>query len=306
MKAEILKILEMQAEGKLTREQAAELLAVLADGAREKNEQDARTGSAPSAGGCSGAGSTGGGAFRDFVDKVTEMGTKVGHSASIWGGEIMNTVHRDEGGNSVTLSKLDAPPLGENGVFRGNVLSLSKVARLTLNRSELANNIVTASKFSRVELTESKFTQCDISGSSLTELTLVNSVIRAVVFAGVKCARLRLEGNSALDGCTVQATSMKGLTGTEGTTLRGVTIAGCMLADVTMRQTTLEQVRLSDCKADGLMLEECAWRNCQLIACKMRGTKIRGVTLEGRVLRNLDLSGKTIEGDEAFAREVGL
>ncbi len=52
MKAAILKILEMQEEGKITKEQAAELLAVLADQAREKNgaAKGVDTQSAPSEG----------------------------------------------------------------------------------------------------------------------------------------------------------------------------------------------------------------------------------------------------------------
>ena len=117
MKDQILKILQMQEEGKLTRNQAAEILAVLADGAREKNEQSPPRGvPRPEGEGCCGAsGAGGGGAFKDFGDKVSVMGTKGGHSAPVWGGELMNTVLRDEGGNSVTLSKMEVPTTGEGG-----------------------------------------------------------------------------------------------------------------------------------------------------------------------------------------------
>jgi hypothetical protein len=48
MKAEILKILEMQNDGKLTKDQAAELLAILADQAREKYDGATGTQGAPS------------------------------------------------------------------------------------------------------------------------------------------------------------------------------------------------------------------------------------------------------------------
>ena len=96
---------------------------------------------------CGASGAGGGGAFKDFVDKVTEMGTKVGHSATVWGGELMNTVHRDEGGNSVTLSKMEVPTTGEGGAMRGNVLSLSKMGR-NADAGRVANNVLTASKFS--------------------------------------------------------------------------------------------------------------------------------------------------------------
>ena len=236
------------------------------------------------------------GAFKDFVDKVTEMGTKVGHSATVWGGELMNTVHRDEGGNSVTLSKMEVPTTGEGGAMRGNVLSLSKMGRVTLTRGELANNVLTASKFSRVEVTDGKFVQCDVSGSSLTEIAVVGSVVRAVVFAGVKCSRLRLEGNSALDGCTIQASSVKGMT-LAGTTVRGLAVTGCALADVALKQTTVTGGKWNDCRADGLVLENCEFENCQWVGCKLRGTRIVGVKLSGRVMRNLDLSGNTNEGE---------
>ncbi|MGN6371052.1 MAG: pentapeptide repeat-containing protein [Phycisphaerae bacterium] len=312
MKDHILKILEMQEEGKLTREQAAELLAALADGAREKKEQY-NTGAPRPEGeggvcGC-GGGAAGGapGAFKEFVEKVTEVGASVGRSATVWGGEVMNAVHREEGGNSVTLSKMEAPTVGgggEGSVFTGNVLSMSKMGRVELTRGELARNVFTASKFSRVEITDGKFVQSDVNGSALTEIAVTGSVVRAVVFTGVKCARWRLEGNSALDGCTVQASSLKGIT-FGGGSLRGVVMTGCSISDLTVKQTTVSGGKWSDCKVDGLLLENCELENCQFVGCVMRGTRIVGVKASGRVVRNLDLSGKVIEGEEGFLREVG-
>ena len=144
MKAEILEILRMQEQGKLTREQAAELLAALADQAREKG---ARRGTAGGGGGTQGTPSEGGpgpqgggahspnggrgrgqsspasAAIHEIVDAAIGMGVTVGRAATVWGGELVNMVHRDDGANSVTLSKVD-PPGGAGFVFRSNSSSI--------------------------------------------------------------------------------------------------------------------------------------------------------------------------------------
>src|SRR5438477_11208641 len=118
MKAAILKILQLQEEGKLTKEQAAELLTVLADQARERDgaASGSHTQSAPSEGapgprgdsGCGPGGGGGGGfnptaALHDMVDAAIGVGATVGRAATVLGGELANMVHRSDAGNSVTL-----------------------------------------------------------------------------------------------------------------------------------------------------------------------------------------------------------
>src|SRR3954471_3332920 len=151
MKAQILKILQMQEEGKLSKDQAAELLAMLADQAREKDDaapfapfpggtagdttgaatSSGATGPRGDGGGDKGTGnpcgSGGGGfngasaaaAFHSLVDTAVGVGATVGRAATVWGGELASMVHRDEGGNSVTLSKVEMPR-GDGYTFRGN------------------------------------------------------------------------------------------------------------------------------------------------------------------------------------------
>src|SRR6185295_16057159 len=105
MKAEILQILEMQSEGKLTKDQAAELLAVLADQAREKDGA-ASTHAAPfrEAPGPRGdsntpprstktPGGTASAVIHDLVDSAMGMGATVGRVATNWGNDFINMVH---------------------------------------------------------------------------------------------------------------------------------------------------------------------------------------------------------------------
>ena len=253
MKSQILKILQMQEQGKLTQDQAAELLAVLADQAREKGvplegggvagggeeerprrERGRGTSVAgrsagpagpppprptsPSTGNCAGGfGSTAAAAIHELVDTAIGVGTTVGRAASMWGGEFLNMVHRDEGGNSVTLSKVDGPQ-GEAYSFRGNTVNVSKIVHLHLQQAEFSGNCLNASKVAHVEITPAFFAvQCERQCAHARDHrrkwrripggtpeageagTVQVAGIRNVTFNATKFTRVTLGGNSSFE-----------------------------------------------------------------------------------------------------------
>ena len=175
MKAEILQILQMQKDGKLTQDQAAELLAMLADPAREKDRSTERQGAqgpqaaAREAGG--GMSSAAAATLHSLVDTAVSVGATVGRAATVWGGELVGMVHREESGNTLTLSKVE-PPAGDGYTFKSNAFNVSKVSRLTLNGSEFANNTVNASDLSHVTLTRGRLSQCNFASSSVSRVTV--------------------------------------------------------------------------------------------------------------------------------------
>jgi uncharacterized protein YjbI with pentapeptide repeats len=344
MKDEILTILRMHAEGKLTEAQAAELLAVLADsGSGEK--------ATPGSGGPGAPGPRGPAAtFNRLVNTVAGVGTHVGQAAEVWSSQVLNLIHRGDGGNSITLSKVELPA-GEAPVFERNVINVSTLTKLELRRSAMSNNSINASKLTRITITDGKFSQCELSGSSFDEVTIDGGGIRGASFIGSKCQRLSMAGGSTLDGCTVQSSSMRDWKMTSGAELReswltgssssGVTLEQSVLKglkiehssvnELAVRESKLDKVVISGCKVsattisgctwtnmtlrremarsgslDGTTFEKCEWTDCEFVGCDFRGATVRNVSLSGTVLRGIDFSGKSIDGVEAFREAAGL
>ena len=304
MKAEILKILQLQEEGKLTRDQAAELLAILADQAREKTGETAPppkvpsegTGGAPGPRGGSDSGSfaaSSSAAIHGLVDTAIGVGSTIGRVASVFGGEVVNMVHRDEGGNSVTLSKVDAPA-GEAYAFNANTINVSKISNLTLHQAEVTGNTVNASKIAHLDITRGRFTQCNVSGSSLSNVTIAGPLpsetaalttpggegvptagIRGVTFNASKFSRIHLLGASALEVSTIQAAAVK---------------------DWTLTGSTLRESKMNDANVAGLALEQSAVTGLMIERAHVQGLKATGATLEQVTLSGLRVSDLKITG----------
>jgi uncharacterized protein YjbI with pentapeptide repeats len=310
MKAEILKILQLQEEGKLTQEQAAELLAILADQAREKATETAPPGSPsdspnmPSPGQGGAPGPRGGSKDKSFaassaaaihglVDTAIGVGATIGRAASVFGGEVANMVHRDQGGNSVTLSKVDAPA-GENYSFRGNTINVSKISHIVLHEAQVNGNTFNASKVAHLDITRGRFSQCNVSGSSVSNVSItgpetaalapaapsiaggeapagvppvlaLTAGLRSVTFNASKFSRVHVEGASVLETSTLQAAAVK---------------------DWSLKASALRDSKINDAHVAGLALEQAEVRGLVIERCHIQGLKALGATLD-----NVTLSG---------------
>jgi uncharacterized protein YjbI with pentapeptide repeats len=325
MKAEILQILQMQQDGKLTQDQAAELLAMLADQARERSSV-----SSPQEEGAPGphsesprSGRTGGGSnfpsnaaatIQSIVDSAVGLGTSIGRKASVFATEIAQTVHREQAGNSITLSKVETPS-GDRYSFRSNAFNVSKLSTLSLNDAEFANNSVNASRITAVAINRGKFSQNDVAGSSLHGLTLEGALgtpttpgvdaettalatapapgpqatLRGATFNASKIARVRILGGSSLDACTFLTTVVKDLELSEGSSLRDSKIIDTIVHTSRLERSSLSNLALERSQVQALHVTDSKLDRVALHATRMDEVAITGSTLTNTRFRRFAL-----------------
>jgi uncharacterized protein YjbI with pentapeptide repeats len=336
MKAEILQILQMQQAGKLTQDQAADLLAMLADQAREKSSV-----SAPQEEGAPGPQRERGTSFpsnaaatlQSIVDSAVGLGASIGRSASVLATEIAQTVHREQAGNAITLSKVEAPA-GDRYSFRSNSFNVSKITGVTLNDSEFSNNSVNASRLTAMTLTHGKFSQNDIAGSSLTTLTLEGApaqsstppqlepdsmalaqvatpgamaTLRGATFNASKVARVRILSGSTLDACTFLTTVVKDLELAEGASFRDSKVIDSMihasravrstLANMAIERSQVQALTVKDSTLDRLALHATRMDEVTISNSKLTNTRFRRYALGSGVgSRESVVTESTIDG----------
>jgi uncharacterized protein YjbI with pentapeptide repeats len=349
MKAEILKILQLQEEGKLTREQAAELLAILADQAREKTGETAATSEGhnpPSegSGGASGPRVAGSGAegesdrsfafssaaaIHDLVDTAIGMGATIGRAASVFGGEVVNMVYRQEGGNAVTLSKVEAPT-GEDYAFNGNTINVSKISDITLRQAQVRGNTINASKMAHLAITRGRFSQCNISGSSVSHVSITgpaaeapppasptpqsSSTTSAAAAAPAETAAAPSATTTALvptgiRGVTFNASKFSRINVEGVSALEVCTIQAAAVKDWSLVGSTLRDSKINDAHVAGLSLEDAAVTGLLIERSSVQSFKLRKATLDKASFISLRVSDVTISGgqwtDVKFRREAG-
>jgi uncharacterized protein YjbI with pentapeptide repeats len=326
MKAEILQILQMQQAGKLTQDQAAELLAMLADQAREKTSVSApQEEGAPgpqreqSEGG--GAERRGGGfpsnaaaAIQSLVDSAVGLGASIGRNASVLATEIAQTVHREQAGNTITLSKVETPA-GDHYSFRANSFNVSKICGITLNDAEFSNNSVNASRITALTLTRGKFSQNDVAGSSLNTLTLEGAApvsstpdaeddstalatapaagpqatLRGATFNASKIARVRILSGSTLDACTFLTTVVKDLELAEGSAFRDSKVIDSMIHASRAERSTLANLAIERSQVQALVVKDSTLDRVALHATRCDEVTIMGSTLTNTRFRRYAL-----------------
>lgn len=332
MKAAILKILQLQEEGVINQEQAAELLAALADQAREKDGA-AGTGSAPSEGAPGPRGDsppgpaacgTGGGfnataTLHDMVDAAIGVGATVGRAATVLGGELVHMVHRDEGGNTVTLSKVDGPS-GDAYTFRGNTFNVSKVSHMVFNQAQVTDNAVNASKVAHLLITRGRFSQCTVAGSSISHVTIEGTAtdalapqvgageagarwvpptgLQAVTFNATKFSRVSLAGGSVVESTTFQAAAVKQWSLTEGAAIRNSKFNDSSISEVTLQQASLQNVTV-----ERSALQVVSLRGVTLENTVISATRGHSITLAGGAWKGVRI-GRQMGGKESWLEEA--
>lgn len=337
MKAEILQILQMQQEGRLTQEQAAELLAMLADQAREKTSV-----STPQEEGAPGPQreqarerksafpSNAAATLQSIVDSAVGIGASIGRSASVLATEIAQTVHREQAGNTITLSKVDSPT-GDRYSFRANSLNVSKLTGVSLNDAEFANNSINASRITAVSITRGKFSQNDVAGSSLNGLTLEgapgapttpetapdtaalatapapgpHAALRGATFNASKIARVRLLGGSTLDACTFLTTVVKDLELAENSTFRDSRVIDSMIHTSRLERSSLANLAIERSQLQSLIVRDSILDRVALHATRLDEVTINHSTLTNTRFRRFAL-GSGVGSRESTLQESTL
>jgi uncharacterized protein YjbI with pentapeptide repeats len=209
-------------------------------------------------------------------------------------------VHRDEGGNSVTLSRVDSPH-GDAFSFRDNTINVSRVAALDLSQAQVSGNTINASKIARVKVTRGRFVQSTISGSALTHVAIEGPAealaaagdevaptgIRVLTLNASKVTRLRLADSSTLETSTIQATAAKDWLFSGGSTLKDSRINDSHVAGLSLERSTLASLAIER-------------SHVQSLVC--RDSTLESVSFSGLRVSDLALAGSTLSGVK-FHRE---
>lgn len=339
MKEQIQQVLKMNKEGKLTDEQAAELLAELA-------RPDGKRG---------GTGWDRGGILEPLVSKVNETLRSALDSAFAWDegarGRAGEAWAGPSGRNSIHMSRFDYPA-GKDIAFTGNVIRMSSVKDLRMDRSEMSGNAIDMSKADDLRLKDAKLMDCEIRASSVDDWHIEGSTLEAVSVQGSRVADLQCTGASELRKARIQGASLKDLRLSEGgkaldlvvngSSLAGLRLIRSELGDSEIQNCSLADLALEDCRARGLMLrslfvrqasfldcvledvvftteakwawkkhglkdvrfEGCSFGKVHFAECRLADCVIKNVDLKDRRFRGLDLAGLRIDGNEAFEQAV--
>jgi uncharacterized protein YjbI with pentapeptide repeats len=341
MKEQIQQVLRMNKEGKLTDEQAAELLAELAkpDGRRAAGRDWER-----------------GGILEPLVSKVNETLRTALDSAFAWEGDARGyqgeTWTGPSGRNSIHMSRFDYPE-GRDILFTDNAVRMSSMKGLRLERSEMAGNTIDMSKADDLRLKDAKMKDCEIRASSVDDWHIEGSLLQAVSVQGSRVGDFQCVGGSELRKARFQGASLKEMRLADGSQVQDLLIQGASvsvfrliraeLREAEIHNSSLVDMALERCQARNLMLrslsarqasfldcaltdvvfsseakwswkknvlkdvrfEGCDFAKVLFADCRLSDCVIKNVALDDRRFRGLDLAGLRIDGTEAFLQAIG-
>ncbi|MBW8887623.1 MAG: pentapeptide repeat-containing protein [Fibrobacteres bacterium] len=244
MKEQIEQVLRMNKDGKLTDAQTAELLAELA-----------RPGEAHASGPGWGRGSV----LEPLVSKVNETLKSALDSAFAWN---ESRDHRDEAWanpsarNSIHMSRFDYPE-GKDVVFTGNVIRMSSMKDLRMDRSEMTGNTIDMSKADDLRLRDAKLQDCEIRASSVDDWHLDGSTLDAIMVQGSRVADLQCTDRSELRKARIQGVSLKGFRLAEGSKAENLLLNGSSLADIRLLRSEWGDSEILNSSVSDLALESC-------------------------------------------------
>ncbi len=285
MKQEIQRVLQMNKDGKLTDEQAAELIEELSHG---------NTHATPGSGAQLDWNMSDlmGPLFSKFNDSLksaldsTFDSSKAGKDfgASRAPG---HTAYTATGGNNTKrMSRLDTPE-GSNFRFTDNVLRMSSLRRVRLDNSEMCRNTIDASKVDDLNFQASSLTGGDFRASALDDWALRDATLADLAIQGCKVTRLKVLGRSRVERLRLQGSALKSLSFLEESIMEDLRVSGaalndvrwsgtefrkCELQAVAMADSTFSDSRLTGLILRGLRVVDTAW-----IGCDWNGVTISGL-----------------------------
>ncbi|MBY0369976.1 pentapeptide repeat-containing protein, partial [bacterium] len=129
-----------------------------------------------------------------------------------------------------------------------------------------------------------------VNGTTATGLSLKNSHLVEAQLQGIELKNAEIE-NSRLSGILLR-----------GVRVRESQIVGCEWSDVLISGG--ESWGWKKRGLDGARLENCQFQRVLISECRLHKTVLRNLQLADFKLQNVDLSGQTIDGNEAFFEAV--
>lgn len=295
MRAEIQKILEMQASGKISQEQAAELLSALIEPLAEKtdakdthNPQDLSPEFSTEK-------------LGEFIEHLVQgaLKGKIGTMAGKFGAAKIKISDDGAEGNRVNASKFTMPE-GEDFEFTDNDINLSEISELKMSEgSEFSDNRLQASTLAHVGLRASMMTDTTLNGSSWDGVTLDDTEFSDLKFQGCKLLKSEFASTQLNDAQL------------HGCHLRNANFKSCEISDLQFHgcQWTRAEWRncvLSDMQIHGGQFQDATWADVELSDGQIRGCdftncELRNIEVSDFKWQDVDFSNQKIDGNKALS-----
>ena len=316
MQEEIERILKMREDGKLTREQAAEVIAALSTkdnaGRRDRDgdrgdrrhrhrRHDSRRHSRHRRrqqpfGGLERA-------FEDIVKNAVNLGSSsvrdaVKFSLKLGPEDWVND------SNTAMFAKADEPE-GEDYRCDDNRINVSQIKGLHLVRAEFCNNDLNAAGIARLEITGGKFSDNAMRGSYLKRSLIEDSEVIGNQFNGVQLVGLTL-GTAKLTNSRFNGAQVKDF-GLANSTMDNTRFNGVNLRSVVLKADSA----MNDVTVNGLMGKDWLLDNATMVNVDFKGLRITGLVLdhtrlENCTIRSTDWTGQLERGDLSLVRDLTI
>ena len=291
MRDEIQKILEMKEAGKITMEQATELIEALGKEQQgpASNHQTNDEGPAASSERHTVSFDLGASIGQFVTDQLKQVGISTNKSYDSKG----------QSDNSFNLSKFDQPT-GKNFEFHGNSITMSKFGGIVMNDSSMCEWSVNASNVQGVALNKSNASDVGVHGSSLSGVSLDDSTLSDVSLNGCKINGLKLNSFSHLEDIKLHGVSWKSIN-LENSRISDATLNGCKCNNLQLENSQLEDLQANASGFSGCVFVDCELSDGNFKNCHLENVTFKGIRWSDFTMNNVRLSNKVIDSKEAFA-----
>ena len=214
-----------------------------------------------------------------------------------------------------------------------NTIDMSKADNLSVRDGKVIGCEIRASSVGNWSVDGATVRAVSVQGSKMSDFHCASaSVLRGLRVQGASVKDFRILEGSKLADILINCTAISdaklirsSLSAGEiqASKISDFLMQGCEARDLMVRRMSLRKVHLAGCafqdvvfsgsdgwawKKQGLKdvrLENCRLEKVPFTDCRIADAVIRNVTLKDRQFRNLDLRGKTLDGNEAFLQAAG-
>lgn len=255
MKQDLEKILDMNKAGRITNEQAAELIAALTGGkpgARDPRAHRRHHGHFMEP------------LFNLIERTATTFADGVGSTSEV-GGVFAGDLRE----NDIRMSRLESPE-GAGYQFRNNTVRMSAVTRLQFTNAEVTDNAFDASRVDGLAVTDGAFTGCEVHMGSLEDVRVERGQLARVLFASAKCEDLAVVGESSLENARLHAGHIKHCRFADGSHGRAIDVTSAQLNKLTLAASELERVDVQSSQLSEISFEGTRWYDVIVRGVRMR------------------------------------